>query len=398
MNGDGTMFSESVTEGHPDKVMDQVADAILDHILTQTDKHKKNPAKVRVAVEGLAKGTAAGGTVCLAGEVTVPQGVSPRYEDIVRQVLEDIGYTDPAAGFWHQFPRFHLYISTQSSDIAAGVGDAVGAGDQGLFFGYATNEDPSGMPLPIQISHALTAEMTALRKSGRLPWLRPDGKSQVGIEYKNGKPQAVVHVTLAVSHTPDTALADARRTLCQEVILPVLERYHVGINIREKDYLKGKGAVIINGAGPWIHAYGPLADTGVVGRKIIVDTYGGAVPHGGGALSGKDPTKVDRSALYAARFIANNLVHEGYADRVQIGLSYTIGKSHPNGMTIQTFGTEHTSGAALHRRAAEILDLRVEGFINQLRLFAFRQYRETARNGHFGHPEFPWEHLVSDSD
>jgi len=406
---DGVRVSESVTEGHPDKVMDCVADAILDDILMQAHTTRQTlqdegnpdwmlvrPDQARVAIEGLAKGSLdgqyPGGILVLAGEVTAPHLVQPRYEEVARRVIQEIGYDDPDAGFSHALDHFFMNVTTQSADIAAGVGEATGAGDQGILFGYATVEDPSLMPLPIQIAHNLTQALTEARKNGAMPWLKPDGKSQVGIKYENGQPVEVTNVTLAAAHGKDISLSDVRWQLYHDIIVPVLDQYHFGVNMNEKALLEGSGSVIINGAGRWDSAWGPLADAGVVGRKLDVDTYGGAVPHGGGALSGKDPTKVDRSAKYGARFVASNLVREGLADRAQVFMSYTIGQERPDNVTIDTFGTEKRATHQIRERAVQILDLTVPGIIEQLQLFD-PIYAKTAHNGHFGH-DFRWEQSV----
>lgn len=408
MDGANIRVSESVTEGHPDKMMDVVADGILDCMMEDAellrdklraegnpDWEKVHPERTRAAIEGVVKGDGAGGMLILAGEVTPAFGVTPRYEDIARRIVKHIGYDDPDAGFSDRFPKFFTNITEQSPDIAHGVGeDNSGAGDQGIFFGYATNEHPSLMPMPIQIAHSLTAALTEARRNGQLEWLKPDGKSQVGINYVDGVPTEIAHVTLAAAHDRHHLLPDVRQDLYLQIIVPVLAEYGLKLPKTDiRDIVNGTGAIIINGAGAWDQQWGPLADTGVVGRKLDVDTYGGAIPHGGGALSGKDPTKVDRSAKYAARFIAQSLVRENVADRIQVSLAYTIGQRDPDSVRIDTFGTEHQKSHQIYHRAAQILDLSVPGIIEGLGLTRTR-FEPTARNGHFGKPEFPWEQAV----
>jgi S-adenosylmethionine synthetase len=412
LNGKGDIrASESVTEGHPDKVMDQVGDAILDSLVLDAqvlkeqmqehgnpDWEKVHPEATRVAIEGVAKGDVQGryegGMLVLAGEVTPAYGVTPRYEEVARRVIRDIGYDDPTAGFWHGLDAFFMNITTQSPNIAFGVGDQTGAGDQGIFFGYATNEHPDSlMPLPIMMAHRLTARLTEVRKNGQLSWLKPDGKSQVGINYQNGRPVEIAHVTLAAAHDPHHKIEDVRRDLYREVITPVLDEFGFGVESTENDLLVARGRVIINGAGHWDERWGPYGDAGVVGRKLDVDTYGGAIAHGGGALSGKDWTKVDRSAKYAARFVAKNLVAEGFADKTQVSIAYTIGQQDPDSVRVDTFGTERRTQRQIYERASRILDLTVPGIIEGLGLVR-PIYESTARNGHFGHSSFPWEQIV----
>lgn len=397
LRGGETRTSESVMEGHPDKIMDQIGDAILDGLIEQANRVGERPENVRCAIEAAAKGsidgTYPGGLLVLLGEVTSATGTEPDFAGIARKVISEIGYTDPEFGFWHGLENVFVNITTQSPELRNNSYNEAKAGDQGIFFGYATNEHPSGMPLPIQVAHALTAEMTKARKDGQFPWLRPDGKSQVGIDYRKGKPVGVAHITLAAAHDPQHKLADVRRDLYKGIILPILDEFGLALPVDENKLIRGEGLVIVNGADDWDKTFGPLADAAVTGRKLDVDTYGGASPHGGGALSGKDPTKVDRSAKYAARFIARNLVHEGLADRVELELAYTIGQEQPDSVTIYTFGTEKRPVNKIYERAARILDLSVAGIIDQLRLF-HTQYLPTARNGHFGHDQFPWEKLV----
>jgi len=402
--GGNVRSSESVTPGHPDMLMDVMADKILDtayacldeqlEVWRQTGDPKSeyiNRGNVRVAIDGLVKGNEEGGTLSLAGEITLPDGIVPDYEGVVRETIKTIGYDDPNAGFWYGLPDLNFHITKQSENIAAGVNDGggkiKGAGDQGICFGYATNEHLSLMPLPLQCAHEITAGLTAARK--KFPWLKPDGKSQVGVNYINGKPTDITHVTLAAAHDARHRLIDVRYDLYNEVIIPVLDQFGFKLPISERELLSATGPIIINGAGPWCDKWGPLADSGEVGRKIDVVTYGGAAPHGGGALSGKDPSKVDRSGKYAARYIAARLVDEGFADRFQLGLSFSIGQPEPDSIYIETFGTEHRTWNETVHRISEILDLSVAGIIDGLNLLHI-SYAPTALR-HFGNPEFPWE-------
>jgi len=409
--------SESVTEGHPDKLMDIVVDAILDDIFCQSVAvHERlveqgdpranwaSPKHARVALDGAVKGALdgddAGGYLSLVGEVTPPFGVTPRYEEIARRVIKDIGYTDPDAGFWHGLTRFETHITQQSGDIARGVngddGEVKGAGDQGICYGYATKEHPSLMPVPIQMAHALTAKLTEVRKNSQLPWLRPDGKSQIGIKYDGPRPVEVAHITLAAAHEPSVSIYDVRKHLYEAVILPIMDQFGFGLEITERELLEGNGLIIINGAGPWSGPYGPTGDSGEVGRKLGVDTYGEEENAGGGALSGKDPSKVDRSAKYGLRAAARVLVDEGYADRLKIGATYTIGHMHPNSLRIESFGTEHRPKTDMFKRIVDVIGLSVPDMIREMRLFEYRNYQQTARNGHFGH-DFPWEKFGNNS-
>lgn len=362
--------SESVAAGHPDKICDQVSDAIVDAALAIDPRS-------RVAVETLVTTD----RIVLAGEVTVPTAIP--YETIARDVIHSLGYTNGIFNFSSHSP-IAVYIHEQSPDIAAGV-DTGGAGDQGMMFGYASNESPEYMPLPIILAHRLVERMDRMRESGVLPFLRPDGKSEVKVTYENGKPVEVERIVLAVPHDPAVAAAAVKRQLIREVITPVLQAYR----------LKTPPArdIVVNGTGKW-EIGGPASDTGVTGRKIIVDTYGAFARHGGGAFSGKDPTKVDRSGAYGARYIAKNIVAAGLADRCEVRVAYVIGQREPLGKALEFFGTEHADVRTIEDYAWRLLDLSVPGIIAGLSL---RQpiYRETARYGHFGRNGFPWEAVVS---
>ena len=364
--------SESVSEGHPDKMADQISDAVLDAIITQ-DPH------ARVAVETMVKT----GMAIIAGEVTTSTYVE--LEDIVRQVILDIGYDSSDVGFDGASCAVLNAIGKQSSDIAMGVDEKedkqIGAGDQGLMFGYATTETDTLMPAPIYYSHRLVERQAKLRKSGVLPWLRPDAKSQVSMRYENGKPVAIDAVVLSTQHAPSISLADLREAVLEEVIKPVLPA----------EWLHDKTLFHINPTGNFVIG-GPMGDCGLTGRKIIVDTYGGMARHGGGAFSGKDPTKVDRSAAYAGRYVAKNIVAAGLADKCEIQVSYAIGVAEPTSISLNTFGTGKVSDEVIIKLVRELFDLRPRGIIEMLDL---RRpiYRSTAAYGHFGRelPEFTWE-------
>lgn len=360
--------SESVCSGHPDKICDQISDAIVDAALT-IDK------KSRVAVETLVTAD----RIVLAGEVTCPKEID--YETIARKIIADLGYTKKEYGFWDQSP-VSIYIHTQAPDISVGV-DNGGAGDQGMMFGFACNETKELLPLPITLAHKLVATMDKTREQNLLPYLRPDGKAEVRVDYKDHQPISVAKVVLAVPHDPKISNKKLTTDLWQLVVTPVLSEYGFRVGIKD---------VIVNGTGKWAVG-GPVADTGVTGRKIIVDTYGAFARHGGGAFSGKDPTKVDRSGAYATRYIAKNLVANNLADRCEVRVAYVIGQSEPIAFDIETFGTEKTTEKIILAAARKILDLRVKNILEKLEL---RQpiYRETARYGHFGRNGFPWERVV----
>ncbi|WP_428826041.1 methionine adenosyltransferase [Azonexus sp. IMCC34842] len=366
--------SESVSEGHPDKVADQISDAILDAILAQ-DKHS------RVAAETLCNT----GLVVLAGEITTNANVD--YIQVARDTIKRIGYDNTEYGIDYKGCAVLVAYDKQSPDIAQGVNKAYddgldqGAGDQGLMFGYACDETPSLMPLPIYLSHRLVERQAMLRKDGRLPWARPDAKSQVTIRYVDGKPHSIDTVVLSTQHSPDISLEDLREATIEEIIKPVLP----------KELIKGDIKYLVNPTGRFVVG-GPQGDCGLTGRKIIVDTYGGAAPHGGGAFSGKDPSKVDRSAAYAGRYVAKNIVAAGLASRCLVQISYAIGVAHPTSIMVDTFGTGKVSNETLTALIAKHFDLRPKGIVNMLDLLR-PIYQKTAAYGHFGRdePEFTWE-------
>ena len=368
-----TIFtSESVSEGHPDKMADQISDAVLDAIL-------KDDPNSRVAVETMVKT----GMTIIAGEVRTDTYVD--LEQIVRDVITGIGYDSSEVGFDGNSCAVLNAIGKQSNDIAQGVDEAenkdIGAGDQGLMFGYASNETDVLMPAPIYYAHRLMERQAQLRKNGVLPWLRPDAKSQVTLRYENGKPVAIDAVVVSTQHAPNIALADLQEAVREEIINHVLpeEWLHAGTQY----HINPTGQFIIGG---------PMGDCGLTGRKIIVDTYGGMAHHGGGAFSGKDPTKVDRSAAYAGRYVAKNIVAAGLADRCEIQVSYAIGVSEPTSISVNTFGTGKLSDDAIVALVRENFDLRPRGLIEMLDL---RRpiYQPTASYGHFGREEenFTWE-------
>ena len=366
--------SESVSEGHPDKVADQISDAILDAILSQ-DKHS------RVAAETLCNT----GLVVLAGEITTNANVD--YIQVARDTLKRIGYDNSDYGIDYKGCAVLVAYDKQSPDIAQGVNKAYddgldqGAGDQGLMFGYACDETPSLMPLPIYLSHRLVERQAMLRKDGRLPWARPDAKSQVTIRYIDGQPDSIDTVVLSTQHSPDISLEDLREATIEEIIKPVLP----------KNLIKGNINFLVNPTGRFVVG-GPQGDCGLTGRKIIVDTYGGAAPHGGGAFSGKDPSKVDRSAAYAGRYVAKNIVAAGLATRCLVQVSYAIGVAQPTSIMVDTFGTGKVSNETLTVLIKKHFDLRPKGIVNMLDLLR-PIYQKTAAYGHFGRdePEFTWE-------
>ncbi len=364
--------SESVSEGHPDKLADQISDAVLDAIL-------KDDADARVAVETLVKT----GMAVVAGEVRTSTYVD--LEDLIRQVILDIGYNSSDVGFDGASCAVLNAIGKQSADIAVGVDEAEdkdqGAGDQGLMFGYASDETDVLMPAPIYFSHRLVEKQAELRKSGKLDWLRPDAKSQVTLRYENGKPVAVDAVVLSTQHDPSIKLADLQEAVREEIIKPVLPA----------EWLHDNTLYHINPTGQFIIG-GPVGDCGLTGRKIIVDTYGGMARHGGGAFSGKDPSKVDRSAAYAGRYVAKNIVAAGLASRCEIQVSYAIGVAEPTSISVNTFGTGKLPDSEIVKLVREHFDLRPKGLIAMLDLKR-PIYRATAAYGHFGRelPEFTWE-------
>ena len=364
--------SESVSEGHPDKMADQISDAVLDAII-------KDDPHARVAVETMVKT----GMAVIAGEVRTNTYVD--LEDIVRDVILDIGYNSSEVGFDGASCAVLNAIGKQSGDIAMGVDEGeqkdLGAGDQGLMFGYATNETDVLMPAAIYYSHRLVQRQAYLRKNGVLSWLRPDAKSQVTLRYENGKPVAVDAVVLSTQHNPDVKLKDLQEAVREEIVNHVLP----------KEWLHADTKYHINPTGQFIIG-GPVGDCGLTGRKIIVDTYGGAARHGGGAFSGKDPSKVDRSAAYAGRYVAKNIVAAGLADRCEIQVSYAIGVAEPTSISINTFGTNAIPEEKIAELVRQHFDLRPRGIIEMLDL---RRpiYRATAAYGHFGREdaEFTWE-------
>lgn len=360
--------SESVCAGHPDKVCDQISDAILDAAL------KVDPAS-RVAIETLVTKN----KVVLAGEVTCPKKLD--YEQIARKVIAEIGYIREEDGFWDK-SEIEVMVHTQSPDIAMGV-DRGGAGDQGMMFGYAVAETDMLMPMPIMIAHTLAKKMDE-KKRADMPYLRPDGKSEVAVIYEKGKPVGIDHVVLAVPSVTGISEEEKKDKLYKEVILPTLDEFKMPKISQEQ--------VVFNGAGRWILG-GPAADTGVTGRKIIVDSYGGMARVGGGCFSGKDPTKVDRSGAYAARYIAKNIVAAGMAQRCEVQIAYAIGGIQPIAKAIETFGTENETIKAIEDKAWKWLDLSVKGIKEGLGLDR-PIYQRTSVYGHFGNEEYPWEHLL----
>ncbi|TSC54006.1 MAG: S-adenosylmethionine synthetase [Microgenomates group bacterium LiPW_16] len=360
--------SESVAAGHPDKICDQISDAILDETI------KAYPGS-RVAVETMVTKN----RVVLAGEVTCAKKLY--YEEIARRVIKDLGYTKEFFNFSYKSP-IDVFIHQQSLDIATGV-DTGGAGDQGMMFGYACTETPELMPLPIILAHRLIERVDEVRKKSILPYLRPDGKSEVKIKYLKGRPVSVEQIILAVPHHPKISNEELKKDLESKVVKPILAKYGQELP---------KNELIVNGTGKW-EIGGPASDTGVTGRKIMVDTYGGMGRHGGGCFSGKDPTKVDRSGAYAARFIAKNIVGKGLADRCEVQIAYVIGRPQPITRAIETFGTEKIDLKKLEKFAWDLLDLSVLGIIKGLNLLQ-PIYRQTAAYGHFGRDSFPWEKIV----
>ncbi len=366
--------SESVTMGHPDKVADHISDAILDAMLAQDPKS-------RVACETLVKDT----TVIVAGEITSYAVVD--IPSVVRQTIKKIGYDDPKLGFDYENCSVLVSIGKQSPDISQGVTEGAGlhkeqgAGDQGLMFGYACRETPQLMPMPIQLAHAITTRLAKLRQNKTLPWLRPDGKSQVTVEYENGKPKRIHTVVVAAQHAPSITYRQLRKQIIEKVILPVLP----------KRLVDGKIVYHINPTGKFVTG-GPKGDCGLTGRKIIVDTYGGRGSHGGGCFSGKDPTKVDRSASYMARYIAKNIVAAGLADRCEVQLSYAIGVAEPISVLIDTEGTAKISEKKISQIVRKLFPLTPKAMIRYLKL-ARPIFADTSHGGHFGRnlPNFTWE-------
>ncbi len=366
--------SESVTEGHPDKMADQISDAILDYII------KEDP-NARVACETLLSN----GFCVIAGELKTTS-YAPMQE-IAREVVREIGYTDAAYGFDYRSAGVLNGIGEQSPDINQGVDKAcgeIGAGDQGLMFGYACRETPELMPLPITLAHRITAKLAEVRKNGTVPFLRPDGKAQVSVKYVDDQPVAVDTVVVSTQHHDNISLEQVQRAVRQEVIDPVLAQYDIDTTAVTY-HINPTGRFVIGG---------PQGDAGLTGRKIIVDTYGGACPHGGGAFSGKDPTKVDRSAAYAARYVAKNLVAAGVCDKATLQVAYAIGVAKPVSIYVNTHGTAHVQEEKITECVETLFDLTPAGIIKELDLLR-PIYRQTAAYGHFGreHLGFTWEKL-----
>jgi S-adenosylmethionine synthetase len=364
--------SESVSEGHPDKVADQISDAVLDAVISQ-DK------RARVAVESLVKT----GVAIVAGELTTTAQVE--FESIIRKVILDIGYDSSEMGFDGASCGVINIIGKQSPDIAQGVDrkdeKKQGAGDQGLMFGYATNETDVLMPAPIALAHRLVKKQAEVRKKGKLPWLRPDAKSQVTLRYEDDKPVGLEAVVLSTQHSDDISTKALREAVIEEILKPILPSKW--IDKRTKYHINPTGRFVVGG---------PVGDCGLTGRKIIVDTYGGYARHGGGAFSGKDPSKVDRSAAYAARYVAKNIVAAGLADRCEVQVSYAIGVAEPTSIMVETFGTSRFSRERLTQLVRKHFDLTPYGLREMLDL-ARPIYQKTAAYGHFGRtdPEFSWE-------
>jgi S-adenosylmethionine synthetase len=366
--------SESVCAGHPDKICDAISDAIVDAALAQ-DPHS------RTGVE-----TVAGANqICLFGEINTTAKLD--FEKIARDKVKELGYINQAWGFGPE-SSFTNDVHQQSPEISLGVDrektDQVGAGDQGMMFGYACTETPELMPLPITLAHALTHRIDAVRKSGELAWLRPDGKTQVTVRYEDDKPVAIEKLVAAVAHDEATSAGQVRADIISQVFTPVFEKYGFELP-SDKD-------IIVNGTGLW-HIPGPESDAGLTGRKIVVDTYGGYARVGGGAFSGKDPSKVDRSGAYAARYIAKNIVAAGLATRCEVGLAYVIGQPLPLMQTIETFGTATVDESELYAFKDKLIDTSVKGIIDKLDL-SRPIYSATSAYGHFGDKDLPWEVVV----
>jgi S-adenosylmethionine synthetase len=368
--------SESVSEGHPDKVADQISDAVLDAILAQDPKS-------RVAAETLVNT----GLVVMAGEITTNAVVD--FQQVARDTIKRIGYDNTEYGIDYKGCAVLVAYDKQSPDIAQGVDEGKGldldqgAGDQGLMFGYACDETPQLMPMPIYLAHRLVERQSELRRDGRLPWLRPDAKSQVTIKYVDGKPHAIDTVVLSTQHAPEMQHKQIEEAVIEQIVKPVLP----------KELIKGQIKYLINPTGRFVVG-GPQGDCGLTGRKIIVDTYGGAAPHGGGAFSGKDPSKVDRSAAYAARYVAKNIVAAGLASKCLVQISYAIGIAKPTSIMVTTSGTGKVSDEKLAELVQQHFDLRPKGIVQMLNLLR-PIYQKTAAYGHFGRdePEFSWEGL-----
>lgn len=367
-NGITTFTSESVCSGHPDKICDQISDAILDAVLTK-DRFGHVACETLVGFD----------RAVISGEITANAKVD--FKQIAKEQIKRLGYTDSLYNFSDKSP-IEVYIHEQSPEIAVGV-DKKGAGDQGSMYGYACMETKELMPLAIMIAHGLTKRMDQVREEKLIPYLRPDGKSQVTVEYKDGKPKRVVQVVIAIPHEESVKLSKVRQDIYDIVVIPVLDQFGFKLNIKD---------LIVNGTGVW-HWGGPASDCGVTGRKIVVDGYGGYARVGGGAFSGKDPTKVDRSGAYAARFLAKNIVANKLAEKAEVRLAYFIGARKPTMQDVETFGTNKKSHKAILSFMNEILDTSVSGILKELDLQR-PIYLPTAAYGHFGREEFPWERIV----
>ena len=363
-----TFTSESVCAGHPDKICDQISDAILDAVLTQDSQG-------RTAIECIAGMN----RVIIAGEIGSRAKVD--FEQIARDQIKRLGYTDPKYRFSYKSP-IEVYVHQQSEEIAVGV-KKKGAGDQGMMFGYACKETTELMPLPIMIAHGLTKRIDQVREEKIIPYLRPDGKSQVTVEYNNGKAVGIREVVIAVPHRESVELAQVKKDIFKYVVQPVLEKYGFKISIKD---------LIVNGTGVW-HNGGPASDCGLTGRKIVVDTYGGYARVGGGCFSGKEPSKVDRGGAYAARYLAKNIVAHNLADKAEVRLAYFIGAKKPTMQEVETFGTAKKSQTVIQDFIHKILDTSVSGILKGLDLQR-PIYLPTASYGHFGREEFPWEAVV----
>ncbi|WP_291992515.1 methionine adenosyltransferase [Candidatus Accumulibacter sp. ACC003] len=374
MSKEHLFTSESVSEGHPDKVADQISDAILDAILAEDPR-------ARVACETLVST----GLVVISGEITTKAHIN--YREIAQDTVRRIGYDNSDIGFDYKSCAILTAINRQSPDIAQGVDEGhgidldQGAGDQGLMFGYACNETPSLMPLPIHYAHRIMQRQGEVRRDGRLPWLRPDAKSQLTVRYVDGQPLVIDTIVVSTQHDPDVSHAQIEEAVIEEIIKPVIPQ----------EILSSKTRYLVNPTGRFVVG-GPHGDCGLTGRKIIVDTYGGAARHGGGAFSGKDPSKVDRSAAYAARYVAKNIVAAGLADRCEVQVAYAIGVARPVSLMVNTFGTGKVDDEVIVDLIGKHFDLRPKGIIQSLDLLR-PIYRKTAAYGHFGRdePEFTWE-------
>lgn len=365
--------SESVCAGHPDKICDQISDAIVDAALAS------DPTS-RTGIE-----TVAGANkICLFGEIKTKKKLN--FEKIARDTVKKLGYTVPEWGFSYK-SDIQNYIHAQSPEISMGVdqSEEIGAGDQGMMFGFACDETPELMPLPIKLAHAITQKIDTMREKGKFSWLRPDGKAQVTVRYENGKPIAIEKLVAAVAHDEKTPAEQVRDDVIKKILVPILKKYNFPL---PDDF-----NIVINGTGLW-HIPGPDSDAGLTGRKIVVDTYGGYARVGGGAFSGKDPSKVDRSGAYAARFIAKNIVAAGLATKCEVGLAYVIGQPRPLMQTIDTFGTAKASDKVLHDFKDRLIDTSVKSIIETLKLTR-PIYSKTAAYGHFGRSGFPWEKIVT---